>query len=366
MSYDKLRRLVAWEAARLIYDRPDSDFYRAKMQAAHRVAGGWYTPRDLPTNQEIRDQMPEVARAQHLDRNAPRLHAMHQNAARLMRALREFRPRLMRTAVDGRTRAGADMELHAYGDNVATLSRRLDESAFAFRIEQRQFERAGTVRRRTHFVVNDAFRLDVALLPARAGRSRGGRGRANEGMNLTELERTLAVERETADAEPLEAEPAPAPLDRFQVYALLLMPLENVRQSPKRHPEGDALYHSLQVFELARDALPYDEEFLLAALLHDAGKAIDPADHIRAGLEALAGYITPRTAWLIEHHDEGRALRDGSLGARSSRRLRADESFDELMLLAQFDRLGRQKGVDVPEVEDALEYIRELSDMCDE
>ena len=61
---------------------------------------------------------------------------------------------------------------------------------------------------------------------------------------------------------------------------MLLQPLEGVKQSPKHHPEGDALYHSLQVFELARDERPYDEEFLLAALLHDVGKAIDPADHV--------------------------------------------------------------------------------------
>ena len=51
----------------------------------------------------------------------------------------------------------------------------------------------------------------------------------------------------------------------------LLLPLENVQQSAKHHPEGDVQYHLLQVFELARDARPYDEEFLLAALLHDIG-----------------------------------------------------------------------------------------------
>ena len=90
------------------------------------------------------------------------------------------------------------------------------------------------------------------------------------------------------------------------------------------------LYHSLQVFELARQELPYDEEFLLAALLHDVGKAIDPRDHVAAALEVLEGLITPRTAWLIEHHEEALTYSRGTLGARLRRRLQAAEDFDEL------------------------------------
>jgi predicted HD phosphohydrolase len=152
------------------------------------------------------------------------------------------------------------------------------------------------------------------------------------------------------------------PLDRFQVYRMLLGPLEMVQQNPERHPEGDALYHSLQVFALARDALPYDEEFQLAALLHDVGKAIDPRDHVNAALTALEGAITPRTAWFIENHSAAGALRDGTLGLRARRRLEASLDFDDLMLLCDCDRRGRQKGAIVPDVEEALEHLRDLDD----
>ena len=112
-------------------------------------------------------------------------------------------------------------------------------------------------------------------------------------------------------------------------------------------PRGMCLYHSLQVFEHARERLPYDEEFLLAALLHDVGKGIDPSDHVAAGLEALEGFITERTAWMIEHHMEAQAIRDGTLGVRAHRRLRENDSYEELRLLAECDRLGRQVGVRV-------------------
>ena len=156
--------------------------------------------------------------------------------------------------------------------------------------------------------------------------------------------------------------PAAENFDRFHFYAMLLEPLEKVIQNGEKHPEGDVLYHSLQVFVLARDRLPYDEDFLLAALLHDVGKAIDPRDHVTAGLAALDGFISPRTAWLIEHHSEANQLRRGTLGLRARKRLEANESFEELMHLSDCDREGRQRGMVVPDVKDALQYIRDLDD----
>jgi predicted HD phosphohydrolase len=120
----------------------------------------------------------------------------------------------------------------------------------------------------------------------------------------------------------------------------------------------------LQVFDLAREEIPYDEEFLVAALLHDVGKAIDPRDPIPSALEALDGYISPRTAWLMTHLPDAKALRDGTLGVRSRRRLEAHDSFEELTTLARCDRAGRQRGVQVPRVEEALDYLRELASAC--
>ena len=46
-------------------------------------------------------------------------------------------------------------------------------------------------------------------------------------------------------------------------------------------------------------------EFLTAALLHDVGKGIDANDHVLSGVQALEGYASERTLWLIEHHMEG-------------------------------------------------------------
>lgn len=153
------------------------------------------------------------------------------------------------------------------------------------------------------------------------------------------------------------------PRHRSGVFQSLLVPLENVKQNPRFHPEGDSLFHSLQVYSLAKDALPYDEEFLLAALLHDVGKAIDPHDHVGAGLEALDGFISERTAWLISHHMEAHKIQDHTIGVRRHRRLTSHPSFEELRILGDCDRGGRVPGAEVESLEEALDYIEQIEDM---
>jgi hypothetical protein len=149
---------------------------------------------------------------------------------------------------------------------------------------------------------------------------------------------------------------------RFHFFLSLLLPLDRVRQDRVPHPESDVLYHSLQVFELAREQRPWDEDFLLAALLHDVGKGIDPMDHVAAGLAVLDGYISDRTRWLIENHTMAQRVKEGTAGARARRRLTNAEDGDALDLLARCDRDGRVPGRVVCTPEEAIEYIRQLEE----
>ena len=83
----------------------------------------------------------------------------------------------------------------------------------------------------------------------------------------------------------------------------------------------------------------------------------------RRGLEALADTITERTAWLIEHHMLTHAIADQTLGSRAHRRLRESENYNDLLLLGECDRAGRQPRVEAPELEEAIEYLRGLGGM---
>jgi hypothetical protein len=180
-------------------------------------------------------------------------------------------------------------------------------------------------------------------------------------------------EPEPAEGVPL-MEVAPAPLDadlardpmitnRYEFYLSLLKPLEAVKQNPRTHPEGDALYHSLQVFELVRQANPFDEELLTAALLHDAGKATDlHGDYQGATLKAIEGKVTDRTAHLIERLADAQAYRAGTLGHRARRALENDDDFDAIMQLAEADQNGRRPGAEVPSLDEAVRIIRTMAE----
>lgn len=151
-------------------------------------------------------------------------------------------------------------------------------------------------------------------------------------------------------------------IDRFALYKLRLEPLHDIKQDPHDHPEGDALFHSLQVFTLAREVRPYDEEFLLAALLHDVGKAIDPSDPVQASLDALAGAITPRIAWLIEHLSDLQPRPGRPLSVKVRRALEESEWYEDLVLLHELDQAGRAPGAEVPSTDEALEYLKGLEE----
>jgi hypothetical protein len=368
MPQDQLRRRITWEAARLMYSRQESEYYRAKMKAARQLGRGWVKPKDLPSNREIRDEIQTLARLHEGDRRTDNLREMRIEALRIMRMLRAYRPRLIGSTLTGHVRSGSDIDLHLFSDSLEGVTGALDAEGMIYDVERKRVRKHGEERIFTHVHIQERFPIELTIYASNLAHyvfKSSVTGKGIHRASIAQLEQFFEKQYPDENLEELLAA-AESKIDRFAIFEHLLLPLENVKQRPKYHPEGDALYHSLQVYDLATHELPYDEEFLLAALLHDVGKAIDPLDHVAAGLEALDGFITERTAWLIEHHMPAGELLDGTLGARARRRLNASDDFETLMLLAECDRNGRQPGAEAPELDEALDDLRELARTCGE
>jgi predicted nucleotidyltransferase len=362
MSDGKLRRAIALEAARLMYERTESEYFTAKRKAAKRLCRGSVKPEDLPSNAEIREQIQLFARLHEGEERTRHLRDMRLEALRMMRLLRPFRPRLIGSVMTGHVRKGSDIDLHVFCDSPALVADLLEQAGCQYDLERKQVVKHGEARVFTHIHVHDRFNFELTIYPEDKAHyvfKSSITGKAIERASIAELEDLM--EREypdlDLDGEIAATEDCPGP---WPVFRMLLLPLENVKVSPKYHPEGDVLYHSLQVFEQAREHRPYDEELLLAALLHDVGKGLDRSRHVEAGLEALDGLITERTRFLIAHHMDAHAYRTGQLGHRARRELEASEDFEDLLLLRECDHAGRVPGATVCTVDEALDYLREL------
>jgi hypothetical protein len=364
MSSSKLRRAIAHEAALLIYRQEETEYYQAKNKASRRLCQGWIKPSELPTNAEIRDAVQMLARTHEGPQRLDSLRDMRLTAIRVMSLIAKFHPRLIGSVLTGHVRKGSDIDIHVFSDSIEAVANCFDVEGIPYEIERKRVRKDGIEATYTHIHVRAGYDVELTVyrenLRSHVFRS-SITGKPIERASLAQLKQFYCVEYQETDLEQCLQAAMHQP-DLFQVYFALLVPLEDVKQHPRYHPEGDVLYHSLQVFDLVCDERPYDEELLLAALLHDVGKAIDSESHVQAGLEALEGLVSERTAWLIANHMEGHKIHDGSLGARAHRRLRENENYEDLLLLSECDRAGRISGVETTSLEDALDYIRSLGD----
>src|SRR3989440_3173441 len=163
MSDSKLRQAIALEAARLMYERTESEYFTAKRKAARRLCRGGVKPSDLPSNAEIRDQIQAIARMHEGDSRKQHLRDMRLAALHLMRLLRPFRPRLIGSVMTGHIRKGSDIDLHVFSDSVGLVTDTLEQAGHTFEVERKQVVKHGESRVFTHVHVHDRFDYELTV-----------------------------------------------------------------------------------------------------------------------------------------------------------------------------------------------------------
>src|SRR5437867_7693120 len=146
MSDAKLRQAIALEAARLMYERVESEYFTAKRKAAKRLCRHSLKPEDLPSNAEIREQIQTFARLHEGDQRTRNLRDMRIEALRMMRLLRPFRPRLIGSVMTGHVRKGSDIDLHVFCDSPALVADLLQREGFQYDVERKQVVKHGESR----------------------------------------------------------------------------------------------------------------------------------------------------------------------------------------------------------------------------
>src|SRR5438270_1636011 len=143
MANARLRQAIALEAARLMYERVESEYFTAKRKAAKRLCRRGCKPEDLPSNAEIRDQIQLFARIHEGDKRTEHLRAMRLEALRMMRLLRAFRPRLIGSVMTGHVRKGSDIDLHVFSDSPHLVTDVLQQEGCQYDLERKQVVKHG-------------------------------------------------------------------------------------------------------------------------------------------------------------------------------------------------------------------------------
>ena len=259
MADERIRRQLAFLAAQMMYLRTETEYFTAKRKAAKQLGVEYrHRPGDLPSNKEIRDQIQAMARIHEGPKRLEHLRDMRFGALRLMRLLARFRPRLIGSVRTGHVRKGSDIDIHIFCDSQALVTDTLDELGLQYDVEHKRIIKYGEERTFTHIHIHDNHNYELTLYPEDKVHyvlKSSITGKAIERASIAELEALLREEDPELNLE-AEVERLEDHIDRFALFRILLEPLEGVKQSPKYHPEGDALYHSLQVFEVARDERP--------------------------------------------------------------------------------------------------------------
>src|SRR5437764_596428 len=211
MSDVRLRQAIALEAARLMDERVESEYYTAKRKAAKRLCRRGVKPEDLPSNAEIREQIQVFARIHEGDRRTENLRAMRLEALRLMRILRAFRPRLIGSVMTGHVRKGSDIDLHLFTDSPGLVTDSLEQEGLQYDLERKQVVKHGESRVFTHIHVFDRFNVELTVYPEDKAHyvfKSSISGKPIERASIRELEELLAAEYPDLDLDgELEASP---------------------------------------------------------------------------------------------------------------------------------------------------------------
>jgi hypothetical protein len=346
-----LRAAIAQETARLIVEGREHDFTDAKRRAA-RILGVRFSADDFPSTREIRDALRQIERLSQKTPLTVDALRMSLHALNLMQILRDYPTWLVGPLVDSFSLPVAERP------EVSTL-------ATTLWVQHDNLPHLCDFLRKTHpkTVVVDAIepspssdRRGILLVPSDAITKVIISIQPPTGNALTpnELRDRLAVDG------PVDAELAGlAPTgDRFEIIEDLLLSLENIQLDRREHPELDALFHALQLFDHVQQCSPFDEELLTAALLHDVAKTHSSDDATVNSQTLLKDLVTHRTLKLIQAMEligDGPAPTHHQMAA-----LVGPDNLEDIRLLVDLDRLARQPGIQTSSVDQAIAALRTL------
>jgi predicted nucleotidyltransferase len=207
---DKIRSLIAREAARLMYEDGVREYRDAKRKAAKRFGPekALSLGSHLPSNAEIHEELFKLIGSQEPDLLRERLLRLRVTALAYLELFGEFSPYLVGSVLSGAVTSRSDIDIHLFADSVDEVEDLLIRQGIAFETETVPIRKGGVVIDYTHIYLEDEETvIECSVYPVQERRNRtvsSITGKPMERAGANQLKKLIAesLHQEESNGEP--------------------------------------------------------------------------------------------------------------------------------------------------------------------
>ena len=186
--HSDIRRKIAEEAARLIYNRIYSEYKQAKEAAARSLGVN-----TIPSNYEVAIELDLLSDRIESTEKQKRLIKLREKALSLMKILKDYSPKLTGSVWRGTARKNSDIDINIYAEDLKTIIKILQDAGYELHVEEVIAVHKGRSIRATHIhIVSLDAEIIIRPLEEKLVVNRCEiYGDPKKGLSLEELEKTL-------------------------------------------------------------------------------------------------------------------------------------------------------------------------------
>lgn len=165
---DKTRKLIAHEAARLMYEEGIKEYRDAKRKAAKKFGPekALSLGSHLPSNAEVHDELQRLISLYEADVLPERLMRMRLLALKYMEMLEPFSPRLVGSVLSGVVTSVSDIDIHLFVESTEEVEEHLSERGIPFDVDVVTIHRGGEYVEYPHiYMEEDDTIIECSIYP---------------------------------------------------------------------------------------------------------------------------------------------------------------------------------------------------------
>ena len=207
---DKIRDLIACEAARLMYEDGVREYRDAKRKAAKRFGPekALSLGSHLPTNAEIHEEFARLLSEKEEGLVPERLLRLRLAALSYLELFAEFSPYLVGSVLSGAVTSQSDIDIHLFADSIEEVEHLLDRRGVDFETETVPIRKGGKITDYTHiYLEDDGVVIECSVYPAEEKNNRTVSSITGKPMQRASLKQLKIIIAQNLDQGELNGEP---------------------------------------------------------------------------------------------------------------------------------------------------------------